>query len=728
MPVYEVTDPNSGQTIELEGDSPPSEQELEEIFTQLGQSGGAQGQPAPEPAQAPSAAASEPQGNAVVDPITGETRQIAGVGEGFVKAAQRFGEPALTFATGALAEPLAGLVGIFQTINPFADEGAGARAVEGTREALTFQPRSEEGKIGLQDIGELAPVKAFVETLTGLEKTLGDAGFKIAGPAGGAFGATIPTAVLEGLGLVSLKKLRLGKADFIQNGAPTAELQTALKKAGMEFDDLTPEQISELSGSRVGASAEEAARKARFEEQGIPFTKGDVAQDFTQLSKEQRLLSMVTDEASEPLRQLKFQQSQAFVRNTERLVDELGGSADAGEMLKGALDGRLKLLKKEKGELYKEFADTSPELQNIPIITDTITGAIPDRATTRRIGRSVPTAAKALDDLLVEFGVDKSTLKVDEFLKAGDEITPLNIGNIDDFRQGINLIERADQTGSIQVLTGPIKRALDAEASLVDDAARAAGITDESILAPLKKARETVRQIKTEFSADALTGKLTKFKRDGVTPVIEASKAVDKVIGANVPIEHLERTLASLNKAGKDGKTAIKALQASVVFKALDDALGAPTRKTGGKETISGNAFDKSLRKFGDDRLNVLFADDPATLKKLKGLQKTAKDITPPSASVPKGSAPIIMDAIKRMERLPVAAALVKSVRFIIEAGGDERAVSKAMKANPSFKKSAKLIREDFPNLAFALGIGGVDDTIKTTKPGLSLSLEEGAE
>jgi hypothetical protein len=86
------------------------------------------------------------------------------------------------------------------------------------------------------------------------------------------------------------------------------------------------------------------------------------------------------------------------------------------------------------------------------------------------------------------------------------------------------------------------------------------------------------------------------------------------------------------------------------------------------------------------------------------------------------------MDAIKRMERLPVAAALVKSVRFIIEAGGDERAVAKAMKANPSFKKSAKLIREDFPNLAFALGIGGVDDTIKTTKPGLSLSLEEGAE
>jgi hypothetical protein len=628
-----------------------------------------------------------------------------------------------------LAEPIAGLAGIFQTLNPFADEGAGAQAVEATREALTFQPRSQEGKIALQDIGEAAPVKAFVDTLTGLEKTLGDAGFKIAGPAGGAFGATIPTAILEALGLVSLKKLRLGKADFITpDGKPTAELQTALNKAGVKFEDLTPEQVSDLAGSRVGASPEEAARRARFEEQGIPFTKGDVAQDFNQLSKEQRLLSMVTEEASEPLRQLKFQQSEAFIRNTERLVDELGGAKDAGELLKGALDGRLKLLKKEKGDLYRQFSETAPDLKNLPVITDTITDAIPDRATTRRINRLVPTQAKALDDLLVEFGVDKSAKKVDEFLKAGDEITPLDIGNFEDFRQGINAIERADQTGSIKVLTGPIKRALDAEAGLIDDAARAAGITDESVLAPLKKARETVRQIKTEFSADALTGKLVKFKRDGVTPVIEASKAVDKVIGANVPIENLERTLASLNKAGKDGKTAIKALQASVVFKALDDALSAPTRKTGGIETIGGNAFDKSLRKFGDDKLNLLFADDPKTLATLKGLQKTAKDITPPSATTPKGSAPIIMDAIKRMERIPVAAAMVKSVKFIVEAGGDERAVAKAMKANPSFKKSAKLIREDFPNLAFALGIGSVDDTIKTTKPGLELTLEEGAE
>ena len=32
MPTYTVTDPNTNKTLTLEGDSPPTEEELEEIF------------------------------------------------------------------------------------------------------------------------------------------------------------------------------------------------------------------------------------------------------------------------------------------------------------------------------------------------------------------------------------------------------------------------------------------------------------------------------------------------------------------------------------------------------------------------------------------------------------------------------------------------------------------------------------------------------------------------
>jgi len=635
------------------------------------------------------------------------------------KTGASFTEPALTFATGAAAEPIAGLAGIVQSVNPFADPGAGAEAVEKTREALTFMPRTKEGKIGLQKISEFGPVKTFVESLQFGEKLLGDTGNRLFGPIGGAFGATIPTALLEAIGLDGLKKLRLGKADFIDRaGKPTPELEAALKKAEMRFDELAPDVKAELSSAKQGASPEEAIRKSRFEEQGIPFTKGDVSQDFKQLSKEQRLLSMIGDEPSEPLRQLKFEQSEAFIRNVDELVDSLGGGRESGEILKGALEGRLKLLKKEKSALYKEFADTSPELQNIPIIPDSIIDALPDKKTSRRISRLVEPQANALDDLLVEFGIDNDAAKVDKFIKAGNDITPLNIGNFDDFRQAINQIERADQTDAIKVLTGPIKNALDNEAGLIDDAVRSAGVSDEGVLAPLREARKTVRTIKTEFSPESITGKLVDFKRDGVTPVIEASKAVDKVIGKNVPIEFLERTLESLNKAGPDGKTAIRSLQASVILKAMDDALKSPTRKVGGIETVGSNAFDKSLRAFGDDRLKLLFKGNPELLSRVKKLQKTAFDITPPNATTPKGSAPIILDMMQKLGRVPVAGEIVNFVKTVTKPGMDQRAVRKAIQAKPSFKKANDLIKREFPNLATALGLAAFDEPLKTSSEG----------
>ena len=621
----------------------------------------------------------------------------------------RFLEPAATFITGAIAEPVAGLSGIVQPVNPFTAAQTPTQAVEQTREGLTFQPRTVQGKIGLQSVAEFPPVRAFIEGLQKSERFLGDIGFDIAGPAGGAFGASIPTAVLEGLGLVSLKKLRLGKADLLDSsGKPTPELQTALDKAEVSFDDLPAQAKAELVGGPAGLNIEEAARRGRFQEQGIPFAKGDVSQQFKDIATEQRLLSMVGDEASEPLRQLKLAQSQAFIKNTDELVASLKGSEDAGEVLKGALEGRLDLLKQEKNALYKEFAETSPDVAAIPVITRSIEEAIPDAQTVRRINRLVGRNGKALEDLLVEFGIDKDTAKVDAFIKAGENITPLDIGNFDDFRQGINIIERADNTDAIKVITGPIKRALDGEADILDQSIRSAGITDESVLAPLKKAREIVRITKTEFSPQSITGKLTGIKLDGVTPVIEASKAVDKLIGKNVPIENLQRTVDSLNKSGRNGQNAIRSLQASVVLKALDNSLKAATIKTGGVQTITPNQFVKSLNDFGADRLDVLFANNKPALKRLQGLKRTAEEITPPFTTTLKGSAPIILDAIKRVGSLPLVGAVTQTINFILNAGSDARKIRKAIQAKPSFKKSVKFLKDDFPTLAVALGIGSI--------------------
>ncbi len=130
-------------------------------------------------------------------------------------------EPLGVVASSMVAEPLAGLAGIAQILNPFAEEGAGARAVKATKEALTFKPRTGKGEAGLQSLGEtLAPVG---EAIKGAEQAVGDVGFDIAGPVGGAIGATVPTAIGEALGLFG------GRAIARLSKAKTAKAQEAIK-------------------------------------------------------------------------------------------------------------------------------------------------------------------------------------------------------------------------------------------------------------------------------------------------------------------------------------------------------------------------------------------------------------------------------------------------------------------------------------------------------------------
>lgn len=109
-------------------------------------------------------------------------------------------EPALTVATSAIAEPISGLAGIAQALNPFVSEGAGARAVEATREALTYQPRTEAGKESLQKVGKL--LEPVGKAISGAEKFLGDNVFEATNsPTLAAAAATLPTAILETIGL-----------------------------------------------------------------------------------------------------------------------------------------------------------------------------------------------------------------------------------------------------------------------------------------------------------------------------------------------------------------------------------------------------------------------------------------------------------------------------------------------------------------------------------------------
>lgn len=165
------------------------------------------------------------------EPDSGAVAQVAKEGIGNLEALG-------ALASGVVAEPLAGIAGIGAAIVP--GGRTGAEAVEATREALTFQPRTEAGERRVQQIGgALEPVGRALETT---EDFLGHAVFDLTGsPALAAGAATTPTLVLEALGLGALRKMRVGTRLIDDSGRPTKALRKQLNKQGLEFETLTPE-------------------------------------------------------------------------------------------------------------------------------------------------------------------------------------------------------------------------------------------------------------------------------------------------------------------------------------------------------------------------------------------------------------------------------------------------------------------------------------------------------
>ena len=147
-----------------------------------------------------------------------------------------------SLVSGAIAEPIAGLAGIAQSINPFAEQGAGARAVEATREALTYQPRTDAGKRQQESLG--GAIQGAGESITenilkplGVNDLAGKTLESTGSPLAATLVASLPTALSELIpGGIALKRAnQLAKsskaarqliAEEIKKGNPNIDLVT----------------------------------------------------------------------------------------------------------------------------------------------------------------------------------------------------------------------------------------------------------------------------------------------------------------------------------------------------------------------------------------------------------------------------------------------------------------------------------------------------------------------
>ena len=185
--------------------------------------------------------------------------------------------------SGAVAEPLAGIAGIAQSINPFAEEGAGAQAVEETREALTFKPRTETGQAQQQAIGEtLAPVG---EALSSTEKFLGENTLALTGsPALASIAHTLPSAALELLGVKGAKRLtgaakeptkRAIKKAVVESSPEVEQIKNASRAVYKEIDD-SGVTVKEQSFNKLADSVKKATTKFGRDVDVTPAAEGAI--------------------------------------------------------------------------------------------------------------------------------------------------------------------------------------------------------------------------------------------------------------------------------------------------------------------------------------------------------------------------------------------------------------------------------------------------------------------
>lgn len=493
-------------------------------------------------------------------------------------------------------------------------------------------------------------------------------------------------------------------------GRPTRQLQEALDEAGMSFNELTADAQRVVAEAAPGSDPTQVSRAARFAQEDIPMTRGQLTQRFEDIATEERLMASTMDPNAAPFREFRQKQSEAIRRALSRSVDLEQTGEETGNLIKDALAGRKSLLRSQKNDLYQQAAEAAKDSGGIPLFTDNLKAAVPDADTFEDLAITAEGPMRSLDKLLTRYGIKEPT---QEMIDQGFQPKTLDVRNFESFRKSLNAIARGDNTGAVNVAIGPIREALDDEIMNLADTAADAGL-GEKIIEPLRKARAVVREMKTEFNPRALAGQLVDVRRNSEEPVIYGSKVYDKLVSKATPVEGVRATVANLRRAGPQGAQALGDLQATTMLDLIEAGFGTKSRKIEGIPVFNPNAFQRRLERIGEDKLASIFSDNPSMLGRLKNISKIATDLIPPADTVPRGSAPVLMDIMQRLgaasitAKVPGAGLLFDKIADIARNYQTRQQVSRALRADPDIAKVVYRLDREFPGIASALGIAGI--------------------
>lgn len=310
MPTYEVTDPKTGVTVELTGDSPPTEQELEEIFASLPKYKVEQERTFPE--------------------------KLAG-----------FGESAAAIGSGMIAEPIAGLAGLASM--PFTGADAGG-VVDKVKSALTYQPKTELGQQYVQNVGEAPVIKQIGETMQAASRGAGDFAYDMTGsPTAGAIATAIPEALMQAVGLRA------------PAGAGAVAAKQSTKLAGQADSLMNPtaqQAASVIQSGKVADVADIANPDPQFFKamQDLDI-KSEPLPSFSSQNPEYRGVEMgLSAIPGSPIAAQGLQFTDELAKKADEIISQYGGELDkplASNQFRSKMDSTLSQMEDQASDTYK---------------------------------------------------------------------------------------------------------------------------------------------------------------------------------------------------------------------------------------------------------------------------------------------------------------------------------------------------------------------------------------
>ena len=496
------------------------------------------------------------------------------------------------------------------------------------------------------------------------------------------------------------------------SGNVVPQVRRLLEAQGVNVDEIKSQAVKLVMEDP--RNLEEATRMARFRQQGVPFTPGDISGDFTQRAKEARL-SEVQDAAADLLRNIRTGQAKRIDELRTELAQRVGvlGVPETGELTKEAVELAENIAKGSVKYNYKALAEAAGYSDGMPLPLDTFGSVFQSPSFFGQVQRLTPTERQQIQNTLVEFGIDSSGDAVEQFMRQSEpgiigrkpQITSLTTENQDRFVQALNSIITPTSSNELRAVTGQLKNAANSALDLLDD-----GVGAE-VQALSKQARLSNVALKQDFSPKRLARKIIATQNDRFTPVVENSRVYAALFSKATPTEQFSSTLDILRRTEK-GKSAIGALQGRVIMDAFDAGM-LPSSRMNGQLMVSGNAVQKYLDNvIGQDKLQDLFKDSPHVFDDFLSLVQTAVDITPSAKETVKGSGSVIINMMNQLAELTMAnklgpvAALLNTVTKAARGGADEREIQRIINRSPQLKKQAEYIQQNLPRLSAAVGLG----------------------